>query len=240
MPFVHMRGNGVYCKWDVTEKRIELTLEGSDKPVDVELTEEKTENTLPLPLRNPDDHAVYLTDMTVCGLTAGDKGLPAFNHCANEKYGILPIAMNSLRYRHGVSMPRQTSVSWKLERKYHKLSATIGFDIDCWMPIIVDRLHIVWDRYVKEISFHLKIWGDGTLLYESEELKSTSYRKRIDVDVANVEILTFEVDGDIFTKPLVGAVTGSADEFLLDLSTIKEDELPSIEVHLDCGNPVLS
>ena len=240
MPFVHMRGNGVYCKWDVTEKRIELTLEGSDQPVDVELTEEKTENTLPLPLRNPDDHAVYLTDMTVCGLTAGDKGLPAFNHCANEKYGILPIAMNSLRYRHGVSMPRQTSVSWKLERKYHKLSATIGFDIDCWMPIIVDRLHIVWDRYVKEISFHLKIWGDGTLLYESEELKSTSYRKRIDVDVANVEILTFEVDGDIFTKPLVGAVTGSADEFLLDLSAIKEDELPSIEVYLDCGNPVLS
>ena len=51
---------------------------------------------------------------------------------------------------------------------------TVGFDIDCWMPIIVDRMHIVWDRYVKEISFRLTIRGDGRIIYESQELKSTN------------------------------------------------------------------
>ncbi|HJC23718.1 MAG TPA: NPCBM/NEW2 domain-containing protein [Candidatus Eisenbergiella merdavium] len=240
MPFINIRGEGVSFKWDVTGKRVEMTLEGSNLPIDAELAEKEEENSLPLPIRNPDDKAVYLTDMPVCGLTAADKGMPAFDHCANEKYGILPIAMNSIRYRRGVSMPRQTSVSWKLGKKYHGLSATTGFDIDCWMPIIVDRLHIVWDRYVKEISFYLKIWGDGRLLYESAELKNTSYRERIDIDVTDVDILTFEVNGDIFTKPLVGAVTGSAEEFLFDVSGMKEEERPGIEVYLDCGNPILS
>lgn len=148
--------------------------------------------------------------------------------------------MNSIRYRHGISLPRETSVSWRLRGAYRELSMTIGFDIDCWMPIIVDRLHIVWDRYIKEISFRLKVFGDDVLIYESEELKSTSFRKRVDMDISGVDQLTFRVDGNIFTKPLVGAITGSGDEFLLDLSTMKEEELPGIEVYLDCGNPILS
>ena len=217
-----------------------MTLDGSDQPVELEFAEERMENDLPLPIQNPADTAIYLTDMPLCGLAAKDKGLPALDHCANEKYGILPIAMNSIRYRHGISMPRQTSASWNLKGEYGRLSMTVGFDIDCWMPIIVDRMHIVWDRYVKEISFRLTIRGDGRIIYESQELKSTNYRERIDVDITGVEILTFEVDGDIFTKPLVGALSGSPGEFLLDLSSMKEEDLPSIEVYLDCGNPILS
>lgn len=51
------------------------------------------------------------------------------------------------------------------------------------------------------------------LIYESEELKSTSFRKRVDMDISGVDQLTFRVDGNIFTKPLVGAITGSGDEF---------------------------
>ena len=240
MPFVNARGEGVSWKWNVSEKKVEMTLDGSNQPVELEFAEEKMENDLPLPIQNPADTAIYLTDMPLCGLAAKDKGLPALDHCANEKYGILPIAMNSIRYRHGISMPRQTSASWNLKGEYGRLSMTVGFDIDCWMPIIVDRMHIVWDRYVKEISFRLTIRGDGRIIYESQELKSTNYRERIDVDIAGVEILTFEVDGDIFTKPLVGALSGSPGEFLLDLSSMKEEDLPSIEVYLDCGNPILS
>ncbi len=240
MPFIHTKGEGVRCVWDTQERKIAVTLDGSDRPVDLELTNEEIENSLPSPIRNVEDKAEYLTDKPIWRLSAKDKGLPALNHCANEKYGVLPLAMNSIRYRHGISMPRQTSVSWNLQKKYRNLSMTVGFDIDCWMPIIVDRRHIVWDRYIKEISFQLKIIGDGMVLYESEELTSTSYRERVDIDIVNVEILTFEVEGSIFTKPLVGAITGCGDEFLLDLSTMKEEELPSIEVYLDCGNPVLS
>ena len=240
MPFVSMQGDGLECRWDEATGKAVMTLDGSDRPVDVEFSEREIENSLPIPIRNPEDTAVYLTDQPICALSAGDKGLPAFNHCANEKYGILPIAMNSIRYRHGISLPRETSVSWRLRGAYRELSMTVGFDIDCWMPIIVDRLHIVWDRYIKEISFRLKVFGDDVLIYESEELKSTSFRKRVDMDISGVDQLTFRVDGNIFTKPLVGAITGSGDEFLLDLSTMKEEELPGIEVYLDCGNPILS
>lgn len=65
---------------------------------------------------------------------------------------------------------------------------TVGFDIDCWMPIIVDELHIVWDRYIKEIFFPIKVFGDDVLIYESsEELKSTSFRKRVDMDISGVD-----------------------------------------------------
>ena len=69
-----------------------MTLDGSDQPVELEFAEERMENDLPLPIQNPADTAIYLTDMPLCGLAAKDKGLPALDHCANEKYGILPIA----------------------------------------------------------------------------------------------------------------------------------------------------
>ncbi len=239
-PYVYTRGDGIGCQWEEVTGKLVLTLDGSDRPVDLQLTERESENDLPIPIRNPEDTAIYLTDLAVNTFQAGDKGLPTFDHCANERYGILPIAMNSIRYRHGVSMPRKSSVSWSLRGKYHHLSMTVGFDIDCWMPIIVDRLHIVWDRYVKDISFRFKIIGDGTILYESENMTSTRYRKRIDVDIAGIDILSFWVEGDIFTKPLVGAVTGSGDEFLLDTSSMNEADLPDVEVYLDCGNPILS
>lgn len=234
-------GEGLKGKWDPATERYVVTITGSDSPVEFVLsTKEAISETVCPPLANEPDGAVYLTDLKPVAIQASDKGMPAFGHCANTRYGILPIAMNSIRYEHGISMPRETQISWKLGGKYDHLRATLGFDIDCWMPIIVDRIHIVWDRYVKEISFRFMVYGDDRLIYQSPELKSTSFREVVDIDVKGVDHLMIRTEGSIFTKPLVGALTGRTGEFELDVTTMKEEDRPSIEVYLDLGNPVLT
>lgn len=241
IPEFASEGEGVTGKWNASDKCFEVRVIGSDRPVSFALfAKGQGAGTLWKALENQPESAVYLTDLKLSSVKAAANGVPAVGHCANTRYGILPLCMNSIRYDHGVSLPRNSSVSWRLDGKYQSLRMTVGFDIDCWMPIIVDRKRIVWDRYEKEMEYRLRIWGDGRLLYQSPVLTSSLYREILELSVAGVQEITFDVEGSIDAKPLVGAMTGSEEHFLLDTSGMKEEELPSTEIYLDIGNPICS
>ena len=56
---------------------------------------------------------------------------------------------------HNIQLPRNSVIAYRLNGMYSRITMTIGFDIDVWMPIIVNHTDIVWDRYETEISIAL-------------------------------------------------------------------------------------
>ena len=254
---------------------IRVTVTGSDSPVELAVVDMNAVDDassladidLPMALANRPFDEDFLSDHIPSGLSGKAKGVPVIDACANLMYGRLPISMNSLRYPHGISMPRGSAISFALDEKYKKLTMTVGFDIDVWMPIIVNHTDIVWDRYEKDIDVVLKIYAayggktenaggaetsvqaaapaDGTppagspvLLYESPHLTSTYYREPLTLDVTGVREITFTMDGEIHQKPLWCAITGTPDRYLFDASG--RDDIPPAEVYIDLGNPVLT
>lgn len=224
--------------YDPDSESYVFTFTGTDRPAECMIFSgtEETEEVIE-PLQNRPFTETYLSDRKPCSVSGTDKGVPTVNYMANLRYGRLPIAMNSIRYPHGISMPRESRIAYLLDQPYSKLQMVIGFDIDVWMPIIVNHTDIVWDRYEKEIAIVLKIFGDDQLIYQSPVLTSTHYCEALTLEITGISRLRFEVDGDIIQKPLWCAITGTADRYLYDTSENKD--IPPAEVYLDIGNPVL-
>ena len=123
---------------------------GNDRPVDCVISaieSEKKDVLLPNPLVNRPFNELYLSDLKPILIKGTEKGIPTINHMANMAYGKLPISINAIRYPHGISMPRNSVIAYRLNGMYSRITMTIGFDIDVWMPIIVNHTDIVWDRY---------------------------------------------------------------------------------------------
>ena len=226
--------------YDPDSESYVLSFTGTDRPVECILFSKENKMSMAeaaKPLKNRPFTENFLTDLKPCKVFGTDKGLPTIDHMANLMYGKLPIAINAIRYPHGISMPRESSIEYDLDRKYAKLQMTIGFDIDVWMPIIVNHTDIVWDRYEKEIAIVLKIFGDNQILYQTPVLTSTYDCRNVTLDVSGVSRLRFEMDGEIIQKPLWCAITGTADRYLYDTSQNKD--IPPAQVYLDIGNPIL-
>lgn len=79
----------------------------------------------------------------------------------------------------------------------------------------------MWDRYEKEISIVLKIYGDDQLIYQSPVLTSTHDCRVLTLNVSGIKEIRFEMDGEIIQKPLWCAITGTADRYLYDTSKQK-------------------
>ena len=213
---------------------------GNDRPVDCVISaieSEKKDVLLPNPLVNRPFNELYLSDLKPILIKGTEKGIPTINHMANMAYGKLPISINAIRYPHGISMPRNSVIAYRLNGMYSRITMTIGFDIDVWMPIIVNHTDIVWDRYEKEISIVLKIYGDDQLIYQSPVLTSTHDCRVLTLNISGIKEIRFEMDGEIIQKPLWCAITGTADRYLYDTS--KSKDIPPAEVFLDIGNPIL-
>lgn len=120
--------------------------------------------------------------------------------CANTAYGRLPLAVDHLRYRYGLSMGNNTRIVWKLYGKYRRLSFRYGFDIDAWLPKILDRENIIWDRAEKTICMRLQMIGDGRKLFCSPRLKETRGTYIGEADLTGVNRLELIVDGDVFSE----------------------------------------
>lgn len=138
------------------------------------------------------------------------------NACANTVYGRLPLAVGHLRYRYGLSMGNHTRIVWKLNGKYRRLSFGYGFDIDAWMPKILDRDNILWDRAEKTICMRLQLIGDGRKLFSSPRLTGTGGTYIGETDLTDVNRLELIVDGEVFSED------------------------PGAGVYLDFLNPVLA
>ena len=226
---------GIPCRYDLAEACYKIRLEGTDIPVQAAVFPEACEAPYLLEsLENRPFDEDFLSDHK----PADAQGFPVVDACANLMYGRLPISMNSLRYPHGFSLPRGSSITYQLDKQYRTLEFTYGFDIDVWMPIIVNHTDIVWDRYEKDISVQFRVSADGRTLYEAQDLTSTYHREAVTIDVSDVDRITFEMDGEIYPKPLWCAITGTPDRYLFDASS--RDDLPPAEVFLDVGNPVLT
>lgn len=236
------RTEGAVLRYDEAAECCVFSFTGSDQPVEcvISASESMGEDAKALllePLANRPFDEIYLSDQKPVWIQGTEKGVPTVNYMANLMYGKLPISINAIRYPHGISMPRKSAIVYRLDGAYSRLTMTVGFDIDVWMPIIVNHTDIVWDRYEKEISIVLKIYGDDQLIYESPVLTSTHDCRVVTLDVKGIRELRFEMDGEIVQKPLWCAITGTADRYLYDTS--KADNIPPAEVYLDLGNPVL-
>jgi hypothetical protein len=124
--------------------------------------------------------------------------------------------MNSLRYPRSFSFMRNSEIDFDLAGRYSHLEFTCGFDIDAWMPIIIDRDHIIWDRHAKAIELRFILRGDGRELYTSPLLHSTAWRQKISVDIRGVKIISFRLTGEVIS------------------------DSPGVEVYMDIGNPILT
>lgn len=87
--------------------------------------------------------------------------------------------------------------------------------MDAWMPKILDRETIIWDRADKSISMRARLFGDGKELFCSPELTSTGGVHEGAVDLQGINRLELVVDGAV----------------------VSED--PEARVYLDILNPVL-
>ena len=191
-------GAGVEVRWDEVEKCAEVSLSGSGEPAELTFVEPGTPPPAPVePVRNEPDRTMYLSDLPFADVHAGGRWLPARNRCADGAFGVLPLSMNSLRYPKGLSFTPCSEVSYELSGAYRSLTMTCGFDIDAWMPVILDREHIVWDRRPRKISLCFTVFGDGEALYRSPVLTCTDWRQTVTVKLSGVRNLTFRLEGEV-------------------------------------------
>ena len=175
---------------------------------------------LPQPIaavRNTEEKSLpMLSDLPWSTQESADGCLPCQNACANRAYGRLPLLVDHLRYGHGISVGNHTRICWELEGKYESLSFCYGFDTDAWLPRILNRDNIIWDRSEKRISMYLRLYGDGRELFCSPELTSTEGVHEGGAELKGIHRLELWVEGDV----------------------ISED--PDLKVYLDVVNPVLT
>ena len=175
---------------------------------------------LPQPMaavRNTEEKSLpMLSDLPWSTQESADGCLPCQNACANRAYGRLPLLVDHLRYGHGISVGNHTRICWELEGKYESLSFRYGFDTDAWLPRILNRDNIIWDRSEKRISMYLRLYGDGRELFCSPELTSTEGVHEGGAELKGIHRLELWVEGDV----------------------ISED--PDLKVYLDVVNPVLT
>lgn len=175
---------------------------------------------LPQPIaavRNTEEKSLpMLSDLPWSTQESADGCLPCQNACANRAYGRLPLLVDHLRYGHGISVGNHTRICWELEGKYESLSFCYGFDTDAWLPRILNRDNIIWDRSEKRISMYLRLYGDGRELFCSPELTSTEDVHEGGAELKGIHRLELWVEGDV----------------------ISED--PDLKVYLDVVNPVLT
>lgn len=175
---------------------------------------------LPQPMaavRNTEEKSLpMLSDLPWSTQESADGCLPCQNACANRAYGRLPLLVDHLRYGHGISVGNHTRICWELEGKYESLSFCYGFDTDAWLPRILNRDNIIWDRSEKRISMYLRLYGDGRELFCSPELTSTEGVHEGGAELKGIHRLELWVEGDV----------------------ISED--PDLKVYLDVVNPVLT
>ncbi|MDR0641755.1 MAG: NPCBM/NEW2 domain-containing protein [Treponema sp.] len=234
-------GDGLVVWWNSQESYLKVTLTGNDQPVDLLCT--AAMGTLKKrayePIRNKSDTAVYLSDLPFSKVSCEGEWLPAKDRCANGACGKLPIVMNGLRYPHGFSFMRNTFINFDLARRYRHLEFTAGFDSDAWMPIIIDREHIVWDRIPKNIDLLFTLSGDGRELYKSTALTRSDWREIISVDVSGISGLTFSLTGNVIPDEYVmAAVTGTSLHVPFPRKEVVAGD-SGVEVYMDIGNPVL-
>lgn len=175
---------------------------------------------LPQPMtavRNTEEKSLpMLSDLPWSTQESADGCLPCQNACANRAYGRLPLLVDHLRYGHGISVGNHTRICWELEGEYESLSFRYGFDTDAWLPRILNRDNIIWDRSEKRISMYLRLYGDGRELFCSPELTSTEGVHEGGAELRGIHRLELWVEGDV----------------------ISED--PDLKVYLDVVNPVLT
>ncbi len=175
---------------------------------------------LPQPIaavRNTEEKSLpMLSDLPWSTQESADGCLPCQNACANRAYGRLPLLVDHLRYGHGISVGNHTRICWELEGEYESLSFCYGFDTDAWLPRILNRDNIIWDRSEKRISMYLRLYGDGRELFCSPELTSTEGVHEGGAKLRGIHRLELWVEGDV----------------------ISED--PNLKVYLDVVNPVLT
>ncbi|MDR1972686.1 MAG: NPCBM/NEW2 domain-containing protein [Treponema sp.] len=208
----------ISIRWEARTSCLELSLIGSGRQAELICASWvfPPELHFPDPVQNKPDHAIYLSDFPFSRVCTNGPWMPIKNYCANGTYGKLPASMNSLRYPHSFSFMRNSELDFDISGHYHYLEFTCGFDIDAWMPIIIDRDHIIWDRHAKTINLCFTLLGDGKELYVSPPLHRTDWRRKISVNVETVKILSFRLSGDVVSNS------------------------PGADVYMDIGNPILS
>ena len=154
---------------------LEIHVQGDGNPVEFGAAD--MQEHLPRPeqaVRNPaPEETILLSDLPWSVLEAADGCVPQKDACADTAFGRLPLAVDHLRYSRGLSMGNKTRITWELDGQYRRLSFWYGFDMDAWMPKILDRETIIWDRADKSISMRVRLFGDGKELFCSPELTST-------------------------------------------------------------------
>jgi hypothetical protein len=235
---------GLSCGWNPQESCLEITLKGNNQCAEILCTAGEFTSACIEPVRNRKDTNCYLSDLPFTRVVTEGKWLPVKNQCANETYGKLPTSINGLRYPHSFSFMRNTEIAFDLAGKYRHLEFNCGFDIDAWLPIILDRDHIIWDRPYKDIDLRFTLLGDNNTLYESPVLNKTNWNTVVSVDITGVKTLTFSLKGNIIPSKFVyvsetGApaqVRRPMEEVLTDV----ESTTLSAEVYMDIGNPILT
>ena len=197
---------------------LEIHVQGDGNPVEFGAAD--MQEHLPRPeqaVRNPaPEETILLSDLPWSVLEAADGCVPQKDACADTVFGRLPLAVDHLRYSRGLSMGNKTRITWDLDGQYRRLSFWYGFDMDAWMPKILDRETIIWDRADKSISMRVRLFGDGKELFCSPELTSTGGVHEGEADLQGINRLELVVDGAV----------------------VSED--PEARVYLDILNPVLA
>lgn len=203
--------------WKEEKGCLEIRVCAGEGPVEFSVG---SKEKLPQPMtavRNTEEKSLpMLSDLPWSTQESADGCLPCQNACANRAYGRLPLLVDHLRYGHGISVGNHTRICWELERKYESLSFRYGFDTDAWLPRILNRDNIIWDRSEKRISMYLRLYGDGRELFCSPELTSTEGVHEGGAELKGIHRLELWVEGDV----------------------ISED--PDLKVYLDVVNPVLT
>ena len=230
----------VEMDWNEEEGRLEIRVPGSAQPVEfavadsvragmddgidngvdsISCTIRNRQEDLPGPIpavqNRKENPLPLLSDLPWSAQESADGCLPCQNACANRSCGRLPLLVDHLRYRHGISVGNHTRILWNLGGRYESLSFRYGFDTDAWLPRILDRDNIIWDRSEKRISMYLRLYGDGKELFRSPELTSTEGVHEGRAELKGIRQLELSVEGEV----------------------ISED--PDLKVYLDVVNPVL-
>lgn len=209
--------NNVSIRW--INGWVEVYLKGSGVPVEF-IISKKLEESLKLVKKkeNPEENKTikFLCEVPFDSQKTENGCCMQINKCGNISYGKLPLSVEHLRYRYGFSLGSNATICWKLEKKYQRFTFLYGFDIDAWMPQIIDKDNIIWDRYEKKITMCFEILGDNKVLFQSQKLTDTGGLYFGEVDVSGIEFL----------------------EFVLSVKVISED--PLAKVYVDILNPMLS
>lgn len=149
----------------------------------------------------PESHPEWkwLSELPASRVVSGG-GVPVKDGCANLRYGKMPLYMNGMTYAHGIGMTDGMEVSYRVDGKYRGLALHYGYDIDAWMPVLLDRDRIVWDRYPHKVELVFRILGDGRELYASPVMRNTYVGKRVCLDIAGVKELTLSLTGRVYRR----------------------------------------